>query len=832
MATTLLSLYPRPDDRFDELLAPDGSVRVHWQPLIERLEAATPGEMAGWLDFIQGRIQENGVTYNVYADPKGADRPWALDPLPMVLPPQEWSYLEQAVTQRARLLDAVLGDLYGAQQLLAEGLVPPALVYGHPGFLWPSQGVAPVGGNYLHFYAVDLARSPNGKWWVIADRTQAPSGAGYALENRLVVSRLYPELFQGQRVQHLAGFFRALQENLTAQAPTDPGESPLIVLLTPGPYNETYFEHAYLARYLGFSLVEGQDLTVRGDTLFLKTLTGLKRVHVVLRRLDDDYCDPLELRSESTLGIAGLLQVVRAGRVLIANALGSGVLENPALSGFLPAICESLLGETQMMPSVASWWCGEVAALEYVLDNLDDLVIKPVYPAQRLEPVFGRDLSGAQRADMIARIEASPHAFMAQELVHLSQAPIVSRGVERRLLARSIGLRVFVVAGPDGYRVMPGGLTRVASSSDVPVISMQRGGSSKDTWVISESPVSTFSMLKRRLGAADILRAAPYVPSRSVENLYWLGRYTERSENAARLLRAVINRLTSDDDEDGLRSALQVAERLALIPRSAMSSDPAVARRVLRGIYDADWPGSLVAIGRRVGWAAGHVRERLSADHWHALSRLQDALRPPIGRPRLDHATSMLDRVVLACTSLAGFVMDDMARDDGWRFLIIGRRIERLQHLSGMVAGFLRQCEGAAGETDCLLEVADGLETYRYRYQRPPELVPVIDLVVCDPDNPHSVMFQIDKLGRYLDALKHEALSAALAPLREAVAVVAKFDLATLEIHSAESGECPACAEFAADLERIWQCSAMLAEAIGRCAFTHLGPESSRSVGA
>jgi uncharacterized circularly permuted ATP-grasp superfamily protein/uncharacterized alpha-E superfamily protein len=833
MPTTLLSLYPRPQDRFDELLEPTGGVRPHWQPLIRRLEAATPDDMRGWLDFIQNRIQENGVTYNVYADPKGADRPWALDPLPLVLPDAEWAFVAEAVAQRARLLDAVLADLYGPQQLLADDLAPPALVYGHHGFLWPCQGVAPVGGNHLHFYAADLARSPDGKWWVIADRTQSPSGAGYALENRLIVSRLYPELFHDQRVQHLAGFFRALQDNLARQAPVDPGESPLIVLLTPGPYNETYFEHAYLARYLGFTLVEGQDLTVRGDTLFLKTLTGLKRVHVVLRRLDDSYCDPLELRADSTLGVAGLLEVVRAGRVLVANALGSGVLENPALAGFLPSICEALLGESLLMPSVASWWCGEDPAREFVRENLDDLVIKAVYPTQRFEPVFGRDLSGSARRDLLARIEARPHAFMAQELVHLSQAPIVSRGVDRRLLARSIGLRVFAVAGADGFHVMPGGLTRVAASGNLPVISMQRGGASKDTWVLSETPVSTFSLLKRQLGAADVLRTAPYLPSRSVENLYWLGRYTERSENAARLLRAIVNRLADgDDSDDGLHAALDVAERLALLPRDGEGGNATAVRRVLRGVYDPDWSGSLAAMGRRLGWAAGHVRERLSADHWHALSRLQEALRPPAGRSRLDHATTILDRVVLSCTSLAGFVMDDMARDDGWRFMVIGRRIERLQHLCTVVAGFLRRCDGSVDETDCLLEIADGLETYRYRYHRPPELVPVIDLVVCDPDNPHSVLFQIEMIGRYLDALKHHALHAALAPLQEAAAVVAGFRLAALEDHPLEEGDCVSCNEFAGGLEQVRQCAITLADEISRSAFTHLGAEPARSVGA
>src|SRR5574343_1290231 len=416
MARTLLAIYPQSARRYDEMLSADGAVRPHWRQFFIHLDSVAPEEMHQRLDFVDRRIQENGVTYNVYADPNGADRPWALDPLPLIISPEEWAEVSAAVAQRAALLNAMLADLYGPQTLLAEGLLPPALVYGQHGYLWPCRGVRPPGGVWLHHYAVDLARSPDGKWWVIADRTQAPSGAGYALENRLIVSRVFPEMFRDLHVQHLADFFRDQVDGLSALAPVDPGEQPHTVLLTPGPYNETYFEHAYLARYLGFPLVEGQDLTVRGDTLYLKTLRGLKRVHVVLRRQDDDFCDPLELRGDSALGIPGLVNVVRSGRVVVSNALGSGLLASGALMGFLPAICRSLLGERLAMPSVATWWCGEKPALDYVKENFDDLVIKPAYPTQRMDPVFGHELKDAERDEMLRRIEARPHAYVAQEL--------------------------------------------------------------------------------------------------------------------------------------------------------------------------------------------------------------------------------------------------------------------------------------------------------------------------------------------------------------------------------------------------------------------------------
>jgi uncharacterized circularly permuted ATP-grasp superfamily protein len=405
MPQSLLSSYQKKNDRFDEMLAEDGCVRPSWQPFLAHLAAATPEQMRHRLDYVRRRILENGVTYNVYADPQGADRPWELDPLPLILSPGEWQELAGAVTQRARLLNAVLKDLYGPQTLITDGSLPAALVFGHNNFLWPCQGIRPPGDTYLHLYAADLARSPDGRWWVIADRTQAPSGAGYALENRTIVGRVFPEQFRDLHVQHLASFFRQLQDSLAHWAPRT-GEAPLIVLLTPGPYNETYFEHAYLARYLGFPLVEGQDLTVRGDCVYLRTLSGLRRVHALLRRLDDDYCDPLELRGDSALGIPGLLQAVRAGNVLVANALGSGLIESAALPGFLPGACRKLLGEPLAMPSVATWWCGERAALAFTIEHLDELVIKGSYPSQRFDPVFGNELHGSKREEMIARLRA------------------------------------------------------------------------------------------------------------------------------------------------------------------------------------------------------------------------------------------------------------------------------------------------------------------------------------------------------------------------------------------------------------------------------------------
>src|SRR5882724_6768954 len=435
-------------------------------------------------------IIENGVTYNVYADSQGRDRPWVLDPLPLLLTAAEWREIELGVVQRARLFDALLADLYGAQRLLADGTIPAELPFGHPNFLWPCHGIAASGGNRLHIYAVDISRSADGRWWALADRTQTPSGPGYALENRQIVSRVFPDLLRDLGVRSLGGFFGALRENLLRLK--DDGEAPLAVVLTPGSFNETYFEHAYLARQLGLPLVEGNDLTVRGDTVYLKTLGGLRRVHAILRRLDDDFCDPVELRADSALGVPGLIGVVRAGRVVLANGLGSGVLESAAWMGFMPAAAERLLGETLRLPSVATWWCGERPALDYVLDNIERLVIKPAYPNQNFRTVFGRDLGLAARENLTKRLIARPHAYVAQERLAFSQAPVwhSGGGGDSGFSARALGIRVYAIATPSGYRVMPGGLARIASDA-ADIVSMQRGGGSKDVWILAADQKAT-----------------------------------------------------------------------------------------------------------------------------------------------------------------------------------------------------------------------------------------------------------------------------------------------------------------------------------------------------
>jgi uncharacterized circularly permuted ATP-grasp superfamily protein/uncharacterized alpha-E superfamily protein len=771
MAEVRLETYLSDSRRYDELLDGSGAVRSHWQPLIDRLASVGAEGVRRGVDLARRLIIENGVTYNVYADSQGRDRPWVLDPLPILLTAAEWREIELGVIQRARLFDALLSDLYGPQQLLADGTVPAELPFGHPNFLWPCHGIPPPGGNRLHVYAVDISRSADGRWWVLADRTQAPSGPGYALENRQIVSRVFPDLLSDLGVRALGGFFAALRENLLLHA--SGGDAPLAVVLTPGSFNETYFEHAYLARQLGLPLVEGNDLTVRGDTVCLKTLGGLRRVHAILRRLDDDFCDPVELRADSALGVPGLNAVVRAGKVVIANALGSGVLESAAWMGFIPIAAERLLGEKLRLPSVATWWCGEKLALDYVVENIERLVVKPAYPNQKFDAVFGRDLSPQARATLVERLIARPHAYVAQERLAFSQAPVWrTGGAQQGFAARALGIRVYAISTPTGYRVMPGGLARIASDA-ADIVSMQRGGGSKDVWVLAADRKSTDDA-----GGSDMGPRTPArhdeLPSRLAENLFWLGRYSERCEDKARLLRATLGVRTN---VTLWPQALETCRHFIAISKTGDAALP---------VFEEGNPLGLRADLQRLQWCAAQTRSRISGENWRAISVLQRQFQEAAERKSDPRET--LDALLLSLVALAGFALDDMTQDDGWRLMMLGRRLERLQFLSELLG--LRLRSGATptqSELEWLLDIGVSTITYRTRYLASPLLGSTIDLLVFDKTNPRALAYQWNHMQYSLVRIAASLGGAPDDSIDEAVAGVEQMELTSVDGDSARA---------------------------------------------
>jgi uncharacterized circularly permuted ATP-grasp superfamily protein/uncharacterized alpha-E superfamily protein len=736
----------------DEMIDSDGAIRPHWQTLAEALNRIGPHGLADrWHEGLR-LIHDNGVTYNVYGDPQSTERPWPLDPIPFQLEPDEWAGIEAAIIQRATLLNLTLRDLYGPQVLLHEGKLPSELIFEHPGFLRPCRGMTLPGNTWLHSYSADIARSPDGKWWVLADRTQAPSGAGYALENRLVSLRVLPDVFRAGNVQRLAPFFQKYRDGLRALAPRR--ENPRIVVLTPGPYNETWFEHAFLARYLGYTLVEGGDLTVRNNHVYLKTLGGLLPVDVIVRRQDDSYCDPLELRGDSMLGVAGLTAAVWAGNVAVANALGSGLLESAALAAFLPTLSQHLLGEELKMPNIATWWCGDRGPRQWVSEHLHRLVIKPASPALDFEPRFGAKLSEAQRIALIEEIDANPSAYVAQEQVSLSTAPVAHEGA---LDARHVVLRVFAVASGDSYVVMPGGLTRVTSSLDSLVVSMQHGGGSKDTWVLADAPTPSFSLLRKARGPLPVSRATFDLPSRVADNLYWLGRYLERFEIAVRAVRAVLPRLFLESDPT-VTAAIYVGTHF-LMGGGWLRDDQgetALEPELLAMITDAKSGTNLRAGSREILRVARLLRDRISTDAWRVLNQIHtqfnDTAAPePL---RVSRAQDLLDQTVLSLAAFSGLSVENMTRGHGWRFLDMGRRVERaIQTVQLVRNGIGFDFPATDPELAMVLEIADGTLTYRSRYLNSMQFDLVLDLLLLDEGNPRSVAWQLAKLRKHVDRL-------------------------------------------------------------------------------
>ena len=719
-----------------------GALAPSWERFFELLGSEGFDGLERRQRGLQQQILEDGVTYNVHADAEQASRSWSLDLFPLIIDPPAWARIAAGAAQRAALLNAVLEDVYGGRQrVLREGLLPAALVQGHPGYLRAVQGHRPAGSVWLHIAAFDLSRGPDGEWRVVNQRVQAPSGLGYLLQNRLLISRLFPEAFAALRVQRLASSYRLLMDTVQHLAPGD-GDA-RVVLLTPGPYSETYFEQVYLARYLGITLAEGSDLTVREDRLFLKTVRGLEPVHAVLRRLDDSFCDPLELRPDSMLGVPGLLQAVRAGNVLLANALGAGFLESPALQGFLPKLCEALLGQALQLASLPTWWCGEQGVCEAPLQRLTQWVVKPVHAQCDFEATVMNGLGRAELEAWRARVLRKPEQTTLQQYLPLPQVPVWSEG---RMHARAAMLRVYALAdGAGAWRVLPGGLVRTASPGGN-TVSMQAGGGSQDTWVITSDAVDRSTLLPAPIRPQDLAERHRVVTSRAAENLFWVGRYCERAEHATQMARLALRAIIDDDDLEGGRGDMldRWCRASGLVPEDtgALARDPAgFGRAIVAGLGGGEpsfgLPYNLQAMGR----AAAQVRERLGGDHrqWIAAATAL-RLTPRRGAATAAEALRGLEQLAQLLGAITGAQTDRMTRDDGWRLLSIGRHIERLGLLGqSLCTAFETGAVYAEDAFNQLLELFDSTITYRALYQKRLEIPPLLDLLMLDRENPRSL---------------------------------------------------------------------------------------------
>jgi uncharacterized circularly permuted ATP-grasp superfamily protein/uncharacterized alpha-E superfamily protein len=753
--SAVLAAYRPPVAGYDEMVDRTGALRPHWAHVGQALDGLGLEELARRRAEAARLLDDDGVTYNVYGAPSGALSRWNLDPVPVLLTSAEWHGIESAVVQRADLLNLILADLYGPRELLRRRLLPPELVLGHGGFLRPCDQIRIPGPQQLFTVAADVARDSDGQFWVLADRAQTPSGAGYALQNRSVVSRVFPSLHREAQVHRLAPFFRALRAGLEAVAPPASDE-PRIVVLTPGPLSETAFEHALLASRLGYSLVEGSELTFRDGRIWVRSLGRRDPVDVILRRVDSVFCDPLELRPNSQLGVPGLLEACRRGTVTVVNPLGTSALENPGLLPFLPQLAQALLGTQLEMPSIPTWWCGDAIGLDHVLANLDHLVLKPLNREAGTSAVFGWTLSEPELDDLAERISARPSSWVGQAQLALGSVPTLT---ESGLEARRSVLRTFCVARDDSYLAMPGGLTRVATSGQA-VISSQTGALAKDTWVLASEPEKMTGLWLDSSRIVAAVEPSGSMSSRAAENLFWLGRYAERAEDTVRLLRVVHDRrndFAHDTNPAGTAClrALLVAltevtgTRPGFAPGGPNLDDPGPELESLA--LDDRRPGTLAFSVRRLLDATQAVRDQLSLDTWLVISGLHREL---LDQPTLGRGT--LAQVLGSLLALAGLGAESMVRDPGWRFMDAGRRIERGAQLAALLRSTVTAEHDPGTESlmlESVLTTAESIITYRRRYRSHAHLETLLDLLLLDPDTPRSLARQLDLLLEDVRAL-------------------------------------------------------------------------------
>ncbi len=739
----------------DEMVDAQGIPRPLWADFVASLEDLGPDELARRFARADQYLRDAGVYYRVYDKVGENEREWPLAHIPLLIEESEWEAIGAGLTQRADLFEAIVADIYGAQTLVADGLMPPGLVASSPEFLRPFVGAKPVSGHFLHFCAFELGRGPNGKWWVLGDRMQAPSGAGFALENRVATTRALSDIAGDLHIRRLAGFFRHFRDALTGSGHDG------VAILTPGPLNETYYEHAYIARYLGIMLLEGEDLTVANDRLMVRTVSGLKPIGVLWRRLDAAFADPLELNGASRIGTPGLAQAVREGAVSMVNALGAGILETRAFAAFLPRIAKVLRGEDLLLPSIATWWCGGERERAHVVANLDRMMVGPALSTRlpfedETATVHGRALDPAQRTALVARIESDGAAFVGQEAVRLSTTPVYAGG---RLEPRPAVLRAYLARTPNGWVVMPGGFARLGRTQDTAAIAMQRGGQAADVWIVSKQPVRRDTFLPDADGKAR-RQAAASLPSRAAENLTWLGRYVERAEDTVRLLRAFHVRLAETGDPD-MPLLSDVTKYLKPLGIDTAQTAP---RGLLRTIDNAIH-------------SAGQIRDRFSPDGWLALRDLAKTLHNFENRIEAGNdATRAMTVILRKLAGFSGLLHENMVRSTGWRFLEVGRRLERAIQISRTLA-YVTRDEAPDGTLDLMLEAGDSVMIHRRHYVGQASKQSVVDLLLFDPLNPRSVLFQLERLKVEIDHLPRDSEYGLSEPAREVLRLRTELDI-------------------------------------------------------
>lgn len=756
---------------FDEMRGFGDAIRSPWKSYFDNFNKFTAEEFENRYAELLRLLRENGVTYNIYNDPDGLNRPWLLDPIPLILSETEWSFIQKGLEERTYLLNLILEDIYGENRLIKEGILPYDLVYSHQGFLRCMVGVSNRKSQALPFYAADIVRGGGGKPWVLNDRTQAPSGIGYALENRSAISRVFHSFSKEYNIRRLATFFDSFRDLLIGMGPTNK-ENPKIVVLTPGPRNETFFEHSYLATFLGFTLVQGEDLTVRDHHVYIKSISGLEKVDVILRRVDDTFCDPLELREDSQLGVPGLVSAIRKGNVSVVNPLGSSFIENPALMAFLPNIAQYFLKKDLILPSVATWWCGQEKERNHVIDNIDKFIIKRVSRVNNKDSVNGALLSTLEKNDLIAEIRAYPQSFVGQEQVNFSTTPLY---INKKIEPRFAVMRCYSINNGTKIETMAGGLTRCSPEEGLFIISNQTGGIAKDSWVLgNEEQVITKQKITQN---ATKISDSQSLPSRTAENLFWVGRYAERTLFVARLLRVIlknIDNVVGFNHDSGIISNQNFFRALT---HSTMTYPGFVGEKsaeklakpneeILDVILNVNKVGSLAFSLQQFIRACFAVKDQLALDTWRMTGNLEEILlsfNEMMNKNfELRQVQNQLENIITSLMAFVGLNNESMTRENAWLILDCGRKIE----MSLMLTSFIRSTlvfkydEYSEYEIqERVLSTNESLITYKYRNRTPINLQSVLDLLLLDKNNPRSLVFQIESLKHNLELLPKRSVT-------------------------------------------------------------------------
>ncbi|PLY10685.1 MAG: hypothetical protein C0626_03340 [Arcobacter sp.] len=750
------------ESSFDEMIDKDNNVKEHWKEILKNLETSGVEKLEQKQTEIDWRLEDNGVTYNIYNDPDGTNRRWNLDPIPFVITKEEWDEVSKGLAQRAKLLNLIFKDIYTEQRLIKEGIVHAEIIFGHKSFLPTMFNFENIEYYSMKFYATDISRGPDGKFWVLNDRTQSPSGLGYAIENRLTMNSVSSELYPNVKMHRISKFVEGFKNMLTSVASKN-NSNPLITLLTPGPHNETYFEHSYLSSFLNITLVQGEDLLTKNNQLWLKTLSGLKKVDAMIRRVDSKFCDPLELRSDSQLGVAGLVNVLRNDNLSMINPIGVGILENVGLIPFMENIAKFFLDEELILPQIATWWCGQKKELDFVLENLTNLIVKKIDKSSKLEVYFGNQLDEAQILDLKEKIQQNPHYYVGQEIIDFSTVPSF---YEDKIEPRNAVIRAFSYLNEDEYAVMPSGLVRVSSSKNSLVVSNQKGGTSKDLWILGENDASA---------AVNIFKNKDFIDSRlenistkRAENLFWLGRYLTRAISTTRMIRfnlkSLLNLNRYDDQNISKKTTnilnVSLTHLTMTYPGFLSEEEVKPLKEVISVIKDANKAGSLSFTLSMLSNINANVKNLLTMEAWRIYERMQKDWFFYSKRDVLSNREHIneLDNLLIYLMAYKELIDESIFKEQGLILYDIGCKIEASQLLISKMRSLLTTKLDKILEYDILDSMLNSYESYnsyRAHYKSSLDLENIVEFLLFNSKYPKSLIYIINDLLEDLKELPY-----------------------------------------------------------------------------